>query len=140
MKDACDYDALTDPYSGWHMGTCAEQTAKRMAIPRQEQDDYARLSHQRYHAAVQAGIMKGGGQIQPTTFSHCGFQYLGVFDKEMCAVEDLLDHDEESKAHDIGKLDKLPTRWGDTITAGSAAKLADGAAACVMMTGAAMKK
>ena len=55
LKDACDYDALTDPYSGWHMGTCAEATAKRMAIPRDEQDDYARLSHQRYHDALQAG-------------------------------------------------------------------------------------
>ena len=63
-----------------------------------------------------------------------------MFEKEICAVEGGLDHDEESKAHDISKLDKLPTRWGDTITAGSAAKLADGAAACVMMNGTALKR
>ena len=64
----------------------------------------------------------------------------GIFAKEMTAIEGVLDHDEESRAHDLSKLDKLPTRWGDTITAGSAAKLADGAAACVMMTGKAIKR
>ena len=55
LTDACDYDALTDPYSGWHMGTCAENTVKRLGIPRAEQDDYARLSHKRYQEAFDQG-------------------------------------------------------------------------------------
>ena len=41
--------------------------------------------------------------------------------------------DEEATAHNLGNLLQLPTRWGDTITPGSSAKLADGAAACVLM-------
>ena len=41
--------------------------------------------------------------------------------------------DEEATAHNLENLLKLPTRWGDTITPGSSAKLADGAAACVLM-------
>ena len=45
LKDACDYDALTDPYSGWHMGDCAENMVKKMAINRQDQDEYAQLSY-----------------------------------------------------------------------------------------------
>ena len=41
--------------------------------------------------------------------------------------------DEEATAHDLENLLKLPTRWGDTVSPGSSAKLADGAAACVLM-------
>ena len=41
--------------------------------------------------------------------------------------------DEEATAHQLENLLSLPTRWGDTITPGSSAKLADGAAACVLM-------
>ena len=41
--------------------------------------------------------------------------------------------DEEATAHNLENLLKLPTRWGDTVSPGSSAKLADGAAACVLM-------
>ena len=41
--------------------------------------------------------------------------------------------DEEATAHKLENLLKLPPRWGDTVTPGSSAKLADGAAACVLM-------
>ena len=66
-------------------------------------------------------------------------QARGVYDKEVFKT-DKLDHDEESTAHDVKMLLSLPTRWGDTITPGSSAKLADGAAACVLMTENALKK
>ena len=48
--------------------------------------------------------------------------------------------DEEATAHDLENLLKLPTRWGDTVSPGSSAKLADGAAACVLMNEDGIKK
>ena len=44
LRDSCNFDALTDVYSSWHMGKCAENTAQKMKIERKEQDDYAKLS------------------------------------------------------------------------------------------------
>ena len=41
--------------------------------------------------------------------------------------------DEEATAHNLENLLRLPPRWGDTVSPGSSAKLADGAAACVLM-------
>jgi acetyl-CoA C-acetyltransferase len=35
------YDGLTDVYGGMHMGNCAENTAKKLNITRDEQDDFA---------------------------------------------------------------------------------------------------
>ena len=48
--------------------------------------------------------------------------------------------DEEATAHNLENLLQLPTRWGDTITPGSSAKLADGAAACVLMNETGLKR
>jgi len=118
MRDSCDFDALTDPYSGWHMGDCAENMVRKLDINREDQDNYAKESYRRYNQAKDNG----------------------VYDKEIFEVEGVLSHDEESTAHDIGMLLSLPTKWGPTITPGSSAKLADGAAACVLMTEEAMKR
>ena len=41
LKDACHYDGLTDAFTSWHMGKCAEKTAQDLAISRQDQDSYA---------------------------------------------------------------------------------------------------
>lgn len=112
LRDSCDFDALTDPYSGWHMGDCAENMVKKMSINRPDQDDYAKESYRRYIQAIDDG----------------------VYEKEICAIEGVLSSDEESTAHNIDMLLSLPTKWGPTITPGSSAKLADGAAACVLMT------
>ena len=46
LKDACHFDALTDVYTNWHMGKCAENTAMTMKISREEQDEYSKLSLQ----------------------------------------------------------------------------------------------
>ena len=46
LKDACHFDALTDVYTNWHMGKCAENTAMTMKISREEQDNYSKRSLQ----------------------------------------------------------------------------------------------
>ncbi|MFC3039796.1 acetyl-CoA C-acetyltransferase [Virgibacillus xinjiangensis] len=49
------WDTLTDEYVGAGMGMTAENLAEKFAITREEQDEYAALSHQRATAAREAG-------------------------------------------------------------------------------------
>ncbi|KAL1131757.1 hypothetical protein AAG570_011370, partial [Ranatra chinensis] len=44
VLDGIVFDGLTDVYNKFHMGNCAENTAKEMKISRAEQDEYAILS------------------------------------------------------------------------------------------------
>jgi acetyl-CoA C-acetyltransferase len=46
---------LTDPFNRIHMGVTAENLAESHSISREEQDEFALLSHQRAHAAIEAG-------------------------------------------------------------------------------------
>ena len=43
--DGCNYDALTDAYTSWHMGDCAENMVKNMEISKEDQDLYSKLSY-----------------------------------------------------------------------------------------------
>merc|ERR1712226_587633 len=81
-----------------------------MDISRADQDPYAKLSYERWARASANNFF--ADEIIPM---------------------DVLNHDEEATAHKLENLLKLPPRWGDTVTPGSSAKLADGAAACVLM-------
>lgn len=45
------FDGLTDVYNNFHMGNCAENTAKKLNITRDEQDEYAINSYKRSAAA-----------------------------------------------------------------------------------------
>ena len=46
LTDGCNHDALTDAYTNWHMGDCAENTVKKMGISREDQDRYAKMSYE----------------------------------------------------------------------------------------------
>jgi len=58
LRDSCNYDGLTDAYSGWHMGKCAEEMAVRLGIGREEQDDYGIESYRRAQAAIKNGVFE----------------------------------------------------------------------------------
>ena len=69
----------------------------------------------------------------------------GVFDEEIVPVDlgdklGRLTQDEEPSKHDWTNLSSLPTIWGDTIARGSSSKLADGAAACLLVNETGLKK
>ena len=69
----------------------------------------------------------------------------GAFDDEIVPVDlgEKLGHfakDEEPSKHDWTSLGTLPTIWGVTIARGSSSKLADGAAACVLVNETGLKK
>jgi acetyl-CoA C-acetyltransferase len=43
IEDAVLSDGLTDAYDDIHMGVCAEDTAEKLTITREEQDEYVHL-------------------------------------------------------------------------------------------------
>lgn len=108
----------------------AENVAKKYAISRQAQDEYALSSQQRTAAAQESG--KFDDEIAPLTTSKA------LVDKETKAVsyENVtLTQDEGNRpSTTLESLQGLkPVVEGGLITAGNASQLSDGASACVVM-------
>ena len=121
LEDGLLKDGLTDVYDQFHMGNCAELTAKKYEITREMQDQYAIQSYERAQAAWKAGVF--AEEIAPVT----------VKGKK---GETIIDTDEGYL--DI-KLEKVPTlkpafvRDGTgTVTAANSSTLNDGASALVL--------
>ncbi|KAJ7320150.1 hypothetical protein JRQ81_019661 [Phrynocephalus forsythii] len=123
LEDLIVKDGLTDVYNKIHMGNCAENTAKRFSVSREDQDAYAIKSYTRSKEAWDSGIF--ANEIVPVTVSQKGKPDIDV--KE----------DEEYKRVDFTKVPKLKAvfqKENGTITAANASTLNDGAAALVLMT------
>ncbi|KAG0410978.1 hypothetical protein HPB47_011887 [Ixodes persulcatus] len=127
LTDGIVYDGLTDAYDRIHMGACAEQTAKKYEVSRQDQDNFAIESYKRSEAAAKARLLQiFAKEIVPVTIS-------GKRGKPDTVVSE----DEEYKKANFEKFGSVPTVFlkdGGTITAANASTLNDGAAACVLMT------
>ena len=85
-----------------------------MGMSREEQDDYALESYKRTEVAMKSG----------------------VFDREIVAVDNgkkVVTEDEEVGRFDSTTFRTGRTLWGDTIGWGSCSKLADGAAAALLV-------
>ncbi|KAG9491378.1 hypothetical protein GDO78_000078 [Eleutherodactylus coqui] len=123
LEDLIVKDGLTDVYNKIHMGNCAENTAKKMNIGREEQDKYAISSYTKSKAAWESGLL--AKEITPVTIQQRG--------KPDVVVQE----DEEYKRVDFTKFPKLKTVFqkdNGTVTAANASTLNDGAAALVLMT------
>ncbi|KAM9321228.1 acetyl-CoA acetyltransferase, mitochondrial [Gastrophryne carolinensis] len=123
LEDLIVKDGLTDAYNKFHMGNCAENTAKKFGIGREEQDKYAISSYTRSKLAWDAGLF--ANEIVPVSIQQKGKPDL------------IVQEDEEYKRVDFSKLSKLKTVFqkdNGTVTAGNASTLNDGAAALVLMT------
>jgi acetyl-CoA acetyltransferase family protein len=108
----------------------AEFVAKKYAIGRDAQDQYALQSQQRTAAAQQAG--RFDQEIVPFTTR------MAVPDKATGAVtcrEVVLERDEGNRADTKleGLVSLKPVIEGGLVTAGNASQLSDGASACVVM-------
>ncbi|CAH2009966.1 unnamed protein product [Acanthoscelides obtectus] len=51
LADGVVFDGLTDVYNKFHMGCCAENTAKKLGITREQQDEFAINSYKRSEQA-----------------------------------------------------------------------------------------
>ena len=114
--------ALSDPFSGNHMGWTAENVAERFEISREEQDRWAAISQERAAKAQEEG--KFTEEIVPIE--------VKVNRKET----KIFDYDEHVRpGTTVEKLAKLRPafRENGTVTAGNAAGINDAAAAVVLM-------
>jgi len=121
MKDGLIEDGLWDVYNQFHMGNCAENTAKKHNVSREDQDQYAIQSFQRAQAAWKEG--KFDEEVAPVTVK--GKKGDTVISKD--------------EGYDNLKIEKVPTlkpsfvRDGSgTVTAANSSTLNDGASAVVL--------
>ena len=120
VVDGLTHDALVCAVYGKHMGFTAQNLADQYGISRQEQDELAALSHARAVAAQKAGVFDK--EIVPVTIA--GKKGDIVISKDECPSENST----------VEALSKLRAVFGETITAGNASSINDGAAAVVLMS------
>ena len=123
LSDTMIVDGLWDSFHQYHMGTTAENVAKRFDISRAAQDAFAAQSQNKAEAAQKAGKFKD--EILALDIPH----------KKSTIV---FDSDEYIKpgttAESLAALRPAFAKDG-TVTAGNASGLNDGAAAVMMMSG-----
>src|SRR6202453_1588048 len=122
LIDSMISDGLWDVFNNYHMGTTAENIAKKYEISRREQDEFAAASQQKAEAAQKAGRFKA--EIAP----------VEIITKKGTA---LFDADEYIRpGTTVQALGELKPAFGKdgTVTAGNASGLNDGAAAVMMMS------
>ena len=115
LIDTMIKDGLWDAFNGYHMGTTAENVAKKWQITRQQQDEFAVKSQNKAEAAMKSGRFKD--EITPVT----------VKSRKGDVV---IDTDEYPKAgvtmEGIAKLRPAFDKEG-TVTAANASGINDGA-------------
>lgn len=116
---------LTDPVIGFSMGHTAEEIAHRFSISRQQMDAYAVQSHQRLHAAHEAG-------------------YLDEIEVAYDSQGKFYDHDDgvraDSSVEKLAKLKPVFDKIFGAVTAGNSAQITDGAAWLILASEKSVKK
>jgi acetyl-CoA C-acetyltransferase len=128
MIDTMIKDGLWDAFNGYHMGTTAENVAKKWQITREQQDSFAVASQNKAEAARKAGKFKD--EIVPVT----------IKTRKGDIVVDQDEYIREGATLDsVAKLRPAFDKEG-TVTAGNASGINDGAAVVVLMTADEAKK
>ncbi|CAI7617814.1 unnamed protein product [Penicillium pancosmium] len=121
LEDGLIKDGLWDVYNQFHMGICAEQTAKKYDVSREDQDQYAIRSYERAQAAWKEN--KFADEIAPVTVK--GKKGDTVIEKD--------EGFENLRADKLTSLKPAFLRDGTgTVTAGNASTMNDGASALVL--------
>jgi len=128
LVDAMILDGLWDPYDDFHMGNAAERCAREQHVTREDQDVFATRSYERAQSAVAAGAFSA--EIVPMSVPGRG------------GATTVVTHDEEPSRVDFARIATLrPSFEHDgTITAANASTIADGAAAVVVASAAAVER
>lgn len=123
LTDGIVFDGLWDVYNKFHMGNCAENTAKKMNISRKDQDEFAINSYKRSAKAWADKVFDA--EIAPVTI------------QQKRKADVVVSEDEEFKRVNFDKFGNLSTvfqKENGTVTAGNASTLNDGGSAVVLMT------
>ncbi|OGG46567.1 MAG: acetyl-CoA acetyltransferase [Candidatus Handelsmanbacteria bacterium RIFCSPLOWO2_12_FULL_64_10] len=123
LTDSLIRDGLWDVYNDFHMGDAAERCARECRISREAQDEFALQSYRKALAAQERGYFRD--EIAPVT----------VEGRKGPAV---VSEDEEPRRADFDKIPLLKPAFqkDGAVTVANASSLSDGAAACVVMSGA----
>jgi acetyl-CoA C-acetyltransferase len=123
LVDTMIVDGLWDVYNQYHMGTTAENVAKKYEISRKQQDEFAVASQNKAEAAQKAGRFKD--EIVPVMIPQRKGDPLAFAQDEFPKAGTTLDS--------IAGLRPAFAKDG-SVTAANASGLNDGAAAVVVMT------
>lgn len=122
LIDSMIVDGLWDVYNQYHMGTTAENIAKKFNISREEQDEFALASQNKAEAAQKAGKFKD--EIIP-------YEIAG---KKASVIVDFDEYIKHGTTLDsLAALRPAFSKDG-SVTAGNASGINDGAAAVIMMS------
>jgi len=121
IQDSLMIGGLVDMLLGYHMGVTAENIADHYKISRQEQDEWALMSHQRACNATSKGWFKD--EIVP----------VEVKTRKGTVMFDIDEHPKASTSMEsLGNLKPVFKKEG-TVTAGNASGLNDAGSSMVMM-------
>jgi len=129
MLDTMIVDGLWEAFNNYHMGTTAENIAKKYGITREEQDEFAAATQQKCEAARKAGKFKE--EIIPVEIPQRKGDPV-IFDQDEFPRDGVT-------AEGLGKLRPAFDKDG-TVTAGNASGINDGAAAVLLMSGSKAKE
>src|SRR5580693_8548801 len=123
VEDSMALDGLTDAFDHLSMGESTENSGRKLGITREEQDEFAAMSHQRAAAAAKNGLF--AAEIVPVGIQQRGGEALTVTQDEGIRP-----------GTTVETLARLKPAFGPdgTITAGTASQISDGAAAVVVMS------
>lgn len=121
MVDGLFSDGFMDAFYNIHMGETAENVAKMYNISREEQDEFALMSHQR--ACTSIDNRTQAGELIP----------VEVKEKKGTRMFEVDEHPRQGLTmEDLARLKPVFVKDG-TVTAGNSSSLNDGAAALIMM-------
>ena len=123
LVDTMIVDGLWDAFNNYHMGTTAENIARKYELAREEQDAFAAASQQKAEAAQKAG--KFNEEIAPLEIPQRKGDPV-VFDQDEFPRHG-------TTADKLAKLRPAFDKEG-TVTAGNASGINDGAAALLVMS------
>jgi acetyl-CoA C-acetyltransferase len=121
VEDSMALDGLTDAFDHLSMGESTENSGRKLGITREQQDEFAAMSHQRAAAAAKNGLFAA--------------EMIGVPIPQRGGEPLLVTEDEGIRPGTTAEtLARLKPAFGKdgTITAGTASQISDGAAAVVV--------
>ena len=127
LVDGLSKDGLIDAYDQQAMGTCADATAVKYKISREQQDEYAVSSYERSAAATESGFFRE--------------EIVAVSVPQRRGDDLVITEDEEYKKVKFDKIPSLRPAFGKegTVTAANASTINDGAAALILVSEKKMK-